>query len=57
MSEKMTNQSLRARFKISPDRAAVVSQIISSTIDAGLVKADETAGSSRKYARYLPFWA
>lgn len=34
-----------------------VSQVISTAIDAGLVRPDETVGSSRKFARYLPFWA
>jgi hypothetical protein len=27
------------------------------TIDTGLIKPDEKVGASRKYARYLPFWA
>jgi ATP-dependent DNA helicase RecG len=31
--------------------------VISATIDANLVKPDEKVGSSRKFARYLPFWA
>ena len=33
------------------------SQIISATQDGGLIKADEQAGGSRKFARYVPFWA
>lgn len=55
-SERMTNQSLRARFGLGESKAAIASQIIASTIEAGLIKADETAGASRKYARYIPFW-
>jgi hypothetical protein len=38
------------------NRVAVV-QIIAATIDAGLNKADQEVGPSRKCARYLPFWA
>lgn len=57
MRERMTNQSLRERFKLPDNRAAVSSQIISATIDQGLVKQDESVGGSRKYARYLPYWA
>ena len=57
MSERMTNQSLRERFHLPESKAAIVSQIISATIEMGLVKPDESVGSSRKYARYLPFWA
>lgn len=57
MREPMTNQSLRDRFKLSERKSAVVSQIIAATMEAGLVRPDESVGSSRKYARYLPFWA
>jgi predicted HTH transcriptional regulator len=57
MSERMTNQSLRERFGLPDAKAAVVSQVIAAAIEAGLVKADETVGGSRKFARYLPFWA
>lgn len=57
MSERMTNQSLRDRFHLPESKSAVVSQAIAAAIDAGLVKPDEKVGASRKYARYLPFWA
>lgn len=57
MSERMTNQSLRERFHLGEDKAAIASQIISATIEVGLIKADESVGASRKFARYLPFWA
>lgn len=57
MSEQMTNQSLRERFHLPEGKNAIVSQVIAATIHAGLVKLDEKVGSSRKYARYLPFWA
>lgn len=57
MAEKMTNQSLRERFHLAEDKAAIASQIIAAAIEAGLIKADESVGKSRKYARYLPFWA
>ena len=57
MSEQTTNQSLRARFQLPESKSAIVSQIIASTIEAGMIKPDETIGTSRKLARYLPFWA
>jgi predicted HTH transcriptional regulator len=57
MSERMTNQSLRERFQLPENKSASVSQVIAATIDDGLIKLDEKIGSSRKYARYLPFWA
>jgi predicted HTH transcriptional regulator len=57
MGERMTNQSLRERFNLPEAKSAVVSQVIAATIEAGLAKPDERVGGSRKFARYLPFWA
>jgi predicted HTH transcriptional regulator len=57
MAERMTNQSLRDRFHLPESKSAITSQIIAAAIEVGLVKLDEGAGSSRKFARYLPFWA
>ncbi|MDR2925909.1 MAG: putative DNA binding domain-containing protein [Azoarcus sp.] len=57
MSERMTNQSLRERFHLGEDKAAITSQVIAAAIEAGQIKLDESVGNSRKFARYLPFWA
>lgn len=56
-SEQMTNQTLRERFKLPESKSALISQIISATVDADLIKQDINAGGSRKFARYIPFWA
>ena len=56
MSEKMTNQSLRERFHLPPSKTAVVSQVIAATIEANLIKLDKGAGTSRRFASYVPFW-
>ncbi len=57
MSEHMTNESLRQRFHLPEGRRASISQVIAATMEAGLVKPDARVGGSRKYARYMPFWA
>lgn len=57
MSERMTNQTLRERFHLPEGKVASISQVISAATDGGLIKLDEKAGGSRKFARYLPFWA
>ncbi len=57
MREFMTNQSLRERFQLPESKTAIVSQVITAAIGAGAIKPDAKAGSSRKFARYLPFWA
>jgi len=57
MNERMTNQSLRERFHLPESKNVIVSQVIAATIESGLIKPDEKVGGSRRYARYLPFWA
>lgn len=56
-NERMSNQSLRERFRLPESKAATASQVIGATKDAGLIKADESDTTSTRYARYLPFWA
>ncbi len=57
MSDRMSNQSLRERFQLPERKSASVSQVIAQSIESGVIKPDEKVGLSRKYARYLPFWA
>jgi ATP-dependent DNA helicase RecG len=57
MNEKMTNQSLRDRFKLPESKSATVSQIIAAAVDEGRIKPDDSAMTSKRYARYVPFWA
>jgi ATP-dependent DNA helicase RecG len=57
MNEKMTNTTLRDRFKISNENAAMVSRIIKDTAQAGLIKEEEPESNSRKFVRYIPVWA
>ncbi len=57
MGEKMSNQSLRERFKLPEARAETVSRIIRDSTDANLIKLENPASGSKRYSRYLPFWA
>jgi predicted HTH transcriptional regulator len=57
MSDRMTNQSLRKRFHVPENKSAVVSQVIAATIEAGEIAPDAKAGTSRRFARYVPSWA
>lgn len=59
MHERMTNQSLRERFRLPATGAssATVSQVIAMTVEAKKIKPDESVKGSKKYARYLPHWA
>jgi len=57
MSERMTNQSLRSRFGLPESKSTIASQAIANTVEEKLIRLDEKVGTSRKYARYVPFWA
>lgn len=58
MSERLTNESLRERFKLPKSKAATISQVIVATVEAKLIRLDDNAWTtSKRYARYIPFWA
>lgn len=57
MNEKMTNQSLRTRFELPETKAETVSRIIKDTIEEGKVKLVDPESTSKRYAKYVPFWA
>ena len=54
--KKMTNESFRGRLNISDENYSIASRIISDTIAAKYIKLDDATASSKKYARYVPFW-
>jgi predicted HTH transcriptional regulator len=56
-NERMSNQSLRDRLEIDDRNAAIASRIIKETFEEGLIKLEDESSASRKYARYVPFWA
>jgi ATP-dependent DNA helicase RecG len=56
-NNRMSNQSLRERFRLDDSGSATVSVIIGVAKEAGLIKPDEADSSSTRYARYVPFWA
>jgi len=57
LRKQMTNQSLRERFGVSEGSGNIISQIITSAVEQGLIKNDPNAPDSRRYARYVPIWA
>jgi predicted HTH transcriptional regulator len=56
----MTNSSLRLRLAIADENypmVSKVSKVINDTLDVKLVKLQDPGSKSRKYAKYVPFWA
>ncbi|CDM95200.1 carbon storage regulator related protein [Limnospira indica PCC 8005] len=56
-NQRMSNQTLRERFRLSESKVVMVSQIIKATKEDGLIKTDESESTSTRYARYVPYWA
>ena len=56
-NERMTNQSLRERFRLPSSGSTAASRVIDATIETRLIKLDQKAGTSRRFRRYLPFFA
>jgi len=57
MRETTSNQSLRKRFGLPDDRAETVSRVLRDAGESGLIKQEAAGSGSKKYARYVPFWA
>jgi ATP-dependent DNA helicase RecG len=57
IGEKMTNQSLRERFGLNSRQSDVASRIVGLAVEEGLIKLEDPDSSSRRYAKYIPYWA
>jgi ATP-dependent DNA helicase RecG len=57
MNEKMTNQSLRERFRLPEKKTESVSRAIRDTVEMGKIKLADPEQSSLRYRSYIPFWA
>jgi len=53
----LTNSTLRERFGISKENSAMVSRIIKEATEENAIKLLDPDSESRKYAKYIPFWA
>ena len=53
----MTNQTLRERFSIDDKNYSMASRLIKDALIAGAIKEADTDSKSKKYAKYLPYWA
>ena len=52
----MTNATLRSRFGIENKNSAIASRIIKETLDTNLIRPHDE-GASKKFMKYIPFWA
>jgi len=57
MSDNMNNQSLRERFGLATRSSDKASRIINATVDEKLIKLEDPSSKSKRYAKYIPYWA
>lgn len=57
MNQKMTNQSLRERFKLQEKKTESVSRVIRDAMEAEIIKLTDPTITSLRYRSYVPFWA
>lgn len=55
--EFMTNTTLRERFRIDKNNSSIVSRLIASSIEKGLIKDFDPDGNTKKFKKYIPYWA
>ena len=53
----MTNQTLRDRFCIEQKNYSMASRLIKDALIEGVIKEADADSKSKKYAKYLPYWA
>lgn len=57
MNKKMTNQSLRERFRLSAKKSESISRVIRETMESSLMKLSDPTITSLRYRSYVPYWA
>lgn len=55
--EVMSNTSLRERFGVDAKNHSMVSRLIAETARANLIRQQDPENTSKKWARYIPYWA
>ena len=53
----MTNATFRERYGLTKARTTLVTNAINATLDVGMIKQYDESSQSRRYAKYVPFWA
>ncbi len=55
-NRQMTNATLRERFGLGDKNYPMASRIIADTIKKGLIRPHDPDSTSRRHAKYVPFW-
>lgn len=55
--EFMTNTTLRERFGIDKNNSSTVLRLISLAIEKNVIKDFDPDGTTKKFKKYIPYWA
>lgn len=53
----MSNATFRTRYGLNKNKTTLVTNAIGSAIEAEMIKQYDETSQSRRYAKYVPFWA
>lgn len=53
----MSNASLRERFKMHDKQASQISRLIKDALEIGRIKPKDPDSDSKKFTKYVPYWA
>lgn len=56
-NSRMTNKSLRERFKMPEKQRSMISRLIQEAVDAGLIAPANPENTSKRHTEYVPAWA
>ena len=56
-NEQLVVDTLRERFRIDKNNSSIVSRLIAATIEKGLIKDFDPDGNTKKFKKYIPYWA
>lgn len=54
---KCIDKEKRERFKIDKNNSSTVSRLIATAIEKGVIKDFDHNGNTKKFKKYIPFWA
>jgi len=52
-----TNETLRLRFGLGEKKTSVISKLVATAKEAGLIKSFDPNSASKKFSKYVPIWA
>lgn len=56
-NSSLTNKSLRERLRMSSNQSPQISLLIKQALEKGRIRPEDPESSTKKFAKYIPYWA